>query len=100
MQKVMAQQPKWLEQLSLVVDRFLQHAPEIDLKKWGHAVESTAHRTGFVICGDLEVAARMVSQEQVVVGGPDVKEKIKELVLFSISEGYFGVRSRLGTTIG
>ena len=27
-------------------------------------------------------------------------KKIKELVLFSISEDYFGVRARLGTTIG
>ena len=64
-----------------------QH-PEINLAKWGNAVDATSHRAGFVVCGDLEVAARMVSAEPVVVGGPQVKDKIKELVLYSISEEF------------
>ena len=93
-------QPQWLEQLGLVVNRFMQNAPEINLAKWGNAVEATAHRAGFVISGDLEVASKMVSMEPVLVGGPQVKDKIKELVLYSISEDYFAVRAFLGTTIG
>jgi golgin subfamily B member 1 len=92
-------QPQMLEQLSVVVNRFMQAAPEINLAAWGHAVDAVTHRTGFVICGDLEVAARMVSAEPVVVGGPQVKDKIKELVLYSISEEYFSVRAQLGLTI-
>jgi hypothetical protein len=55
---------------------------------------------GFVLSGDLEVAARLVSAEPVVVGGPQVKDKVKELVLFSVSEEYFAVRKQLGLTIG
>jgi hypothetical protein len=93
-------QPQWLEQLGLVVQRFLQAAPEINLSKWGNAVDASSHRIGFIISGDLEVAARMVSVEPVVVGGPQVKDKVKELVVYSISEEYFKVRSHLGTTIG
>jgi golgin subfamily B member 1 len=93
-------QPHWLEQLGIVVNRFLQAAPEINLARWGNAVEATAHRVGFIIGGDLEVAARMVSVEPVVVGGPQVKDKVKELVVYSISEDYFKVRHHLGTTIG
>ena len=54
---------------------------------------------GFVVCGDLEVAARMVSAEPVTVGGPQVKDKIKELVLYSISEEFFTVRAQMGLTI-
>jgi hypothetical protein len=42
----------------------------------------------------------MVSAEPVTVGGPQVKDKIKELVLYSISEEYFAVRQQLGVTIG
>jgi tetratricopeptide (TPR) repeat protein len=93
-------QPQWLEQLGMVVNRFIQAAPEINLSKWSNAVDLTAHRIGFLISGDLEVAARMVSLEPVVVGGPQVKDKVKELVLYSISEDYFKARSHLGTTIG
>ncbi|MCX5742036.1 MAG: tetratricopeptide repeat protein, partial [Proteobacteria bacterium] len=97
MQKKMP--PQLLEQLGAVVSRFVQAAPEINLAKWGHAVDATSHRAGFVLCGDLEVAARMVSSEPVVVGGPQVKDKIKELVLYSISEEFFTVRAQMGLTI-
>ncbi|HWO19719.1 MAG TPA: tetratricopeptide repeat protein [Kofleriaceae bacterium] len=91
--------PQVIEQLGAVVSRFIQAAPEINLAKWGHAVDATSHRAGFVVCGDLEVAARMVSAEPVTVGGPQVKDKIKELVLFSISEEFFTVRAQMGLTI-
>ena len=91
--------PGLLEQLGAVVQRFIQAAPEINLAKWGHAVDAVSHRAGFVVCGDLEVAARMVSAEPVVVGGPQVKDKIKELVLYSISEEFFTVRAQMGLTI-
>jgi len=91
--------PQLLEQLAAVVTRFVQAAPEINLAKWGHAVDAVSHRAGFVVCGDLEVAARMVSAEPVVVGGPAVKDKIKELVLYSISEEFFTVRAQMGLTI-
>lgn len=92
--------PAVFEQLAAVVQRFIQAAPQVDLAKWGHAVDATSHRAGFVVCGDLEVASRMVSAEPVTVGGPQVKDKIKELVLYSISEEYFAVRQQMGVTIG
>jgi hypothetical protein len=91
--------PHALEQLGAVVQRFIQASPEINLAKWGHAVDAVSHRAGFVVCGDLEVAARMVSAEPVTVGGPQVKDKIKELVLYSISEEFFAVRAQMGLTI-
>jgi golgin subfamily B member 1 len=91
--------PHAMEQLGLVVQKFIQAAPEINLAKWGHAVDAVSHRAGFVVSGDLEVSARMVSAEPVTVGGPQVKDKIKELVLYSISEEFFAVRAQMGLTI-
>ncbi|HVV83476.1 MAG TPA: tetratricopeptide repeat protein [Kofleriaceae bacterium] len=92
--------PAVFEQLGLVVNRFIQNAPQVDLARWGHAVDATSHRAGFVVCGDLEVAARMIQGEPVTVGGPQAKDKIKDLVLYSISEEYFGVRQQMGLVIG
>jgi hypothetical protein len=92
--------PQWLEALHQVVKRFLQNAQEVDLVKWANAVEATGHRVGFILCADLEVAAKMVSMEPAVVGAPQAKDKIKELVLYSIAEEYFAVRQHLGTVIG
>jgi len=89
-----------LEQLGTVVQRFIKATPEIDVAKWGHAVDATAHRAGFIACGDLAVAARAIAAEPNVVGAPTVKDKLKELVLFSISEEYFAIRAQLGLAIG
>jgi hypothetical protein len=93
-------QPQWRDQLVTVVRRFLQNASEVDLVKWGFAVEATTHRIGFVLSGDLAAAASMISMEPAVVGGPTAKDKVKELLLYSISEDYFTVRQHLGTQIG
>ncbi len=94
--------PASREQLHGVVKKFLQNENEslVDLVKWGYAVEATVHRVGFLLCGDLEVAAKMVQMESVQVGGPQAKDKVRELVLYSISEDYFAVRQQLGTMIG
>jgi tetratricopeptide (TPR) repeat protein len=88
--------PQAFEQLGVLVQRFIQATPEIDMAKWGHAVEATSHRAGFVMCGDLAVSASGAAAEPVVVGGPSVKQKVKELVLFSISSEYFAIRAQMG----
>ena len=98
MQKRMS--PHALEQLGVVVQRFVDGAPAIDLAKWGHAVDAVSHRAGFLVCGDLATSARMIAAEPAVIGGPSVKDKLKQLVLFSISEEYFAVRAQMGLTIG
>jgi hypothetical protein len=93
-------QPMILEQLAALVGQFLQNAPEVNLARWGHAVDATASRLGFIVCGDLEVAARLVGAEPQLVGAPSPEEKVKELILYSVSEEYFTVRKQLGLTIG
>jgi hypothetical protein len=92
--------PAWIEQLAIVVRRFLETRAEADLHRFAQGVELTAARTGFILCNDLDVAARMVSQDPVRVGGMQPKDKIKELVLYSLSEEYFQVRQHLGLSIG
>jgi tetratricopeptide (TPR) repeat protein len=92
--------PQWKEQLDIVVKRFFERTIEVDLAKWGVSVEATGHRMGFIMCGDLEVTAKMVSLEPAQVGAPQAKEKIKELLLYSVSEDYFAVRQHLGTVVG
>lgn len=100
MRNVLSHYPAIYEQLGALVQRFLQNAPEVDLARWAHAVDATSYRLGFVLCGDLEVAARLVSADPVMVGGPQPKDKIKELILFAVSEDYFAIRKQLGLQIG
>ncbi len=91
--------PQMMEQLHLMVQRFLQTKAEVDLNKWGTAVELTTHRLGFILCGDLATAAKMISTEPATVGGLQPKEKIVELIMYAISDQYFEVRRHLGMAI-
>ena len=80
--------------------RFVQAGARTDVKRWLQCVELTACRAGFLICNDLETAARMI-QTLGATSAVDLapKEKIKELVLFSVSEEYFRLRQVLGIQI-
>jgi hypothetical protein len=53
-----------------------------------------------MILGDLEVAAKMVATEPAAIGSRPPKEKVKELVVYSVSEEYFHVRAELGLATG
>jgi tetratricopeptide (TPR) repeat protein len=92
--------PQMIEQLAAVVQRFITAKGEADIHKWSNAVDMTATRAGFLICGDLEVATRLVQSEPVSIGVADPKEKIRDLVLWSVSDEYFGLREHLGMQIG
>jgi hypothetical protein len=91
--------PQLHEQLGVVVQRFLATKAEADLKKWSNAVDYTATRAGYLMCNDLEVAARLAQAEPVTVGSDDPKEKVRDLVQWTISDEYFALREQLGLTI-
>jgi tetratricopeptide (TPR) repeat protein len=91
--------PQLLEQLGVVVQQFLASKTEADLKKWSNAVDYTATRAGYLMCNDLEVAARLAQAEPVTVGSDDPKEKVRDLIQWTISDEYFNLREQLGLTI-
>jgi tetratricopeptide (TPR) repeat protein len=92
--------PQQIEQLAAVVQRFVANKGEADIHKWANAVDLTATRMGFLISNDLEVATRLVQTEPVSIGVADPKEKIRDLVLWSVSDEYFALREHLGLQIG
>jgi golgin subfamily B member 1 len=92
--------PQMMEQLAVVVQRFVASKAEADLPRWAAAVDYTTTRAGFLMCNDLDVAARLVQAEPVAVGAAEPKEKIRDLLQWSISDEYFAVREHLGLVIG
>lgn len=93
-------QPADIELLNSITKRFVDAGARTDIKRWMQSVELTACRAGFVLCNDLEIAARMIQAEP-PMGAVDLtpKEKIQELILFSVSESYFRLREALGIQI-
>ncbi len=92
--------PQQMEQLAEVVRRFMASNAEVDLHKWATSVDYTSTRAGFLLCNDLEVAAVHVLSEPIAVGSADPKDKLRDLIQWSISEEYFELRSHLGLAIG
>ncbi len=93
-------QPVQLEAVKNIAKRFVQAEAKADIKQWMRASELTACRVGFLVANDLEIAARMISADS-GEGTVDVsaKEKVREVILFGVSEDYFALRERLGIQI-
>ncbi|HKE14808.1 MAG TPA: tetratricopeptide repeat protein [Kofleriaceae bacterium] len=66
---------------------------------WRTATDLTANRVGFILCNDLETAARRVAVESAGVSTLSAKDRLRDLLAYSVSELYFGVRRHLGLAI-
>ena len=58
------------------------------LEFWNQSVELTACRAGLLLSGDLEIARKIIGSEPQLSGALTPAEKIRELVLFSVSDDY------------
>jgi tetratricopeptide (TPR) repeat protein len=89
------------DQLKSLIRKFVESGGSTDVKRWAAAAELTGYRVGLLLCGDVQIAALMISQEQAVLGSTMApKDKIKELVLYGISEDYFAARRAVGVAVG
>ena len=89
-----------LDVLKQIVRKFMDAGGTGDVKRWMQAVELTAVRAGLLLCNDVDTAARLVQQiASESTADVMMKEKVKEIVLFSISESYFHLREALGIQI-
>jgi hypothetical protein len=82
------------EKLASLVSKLLQAGGALDLKKWVAAIDLTADRAGFLLAHDLSCAAEVMRATEDGASVP-VKERMKEIVLFSVSEEYFALRDKL-----
>ena len=86
------------EVLASHVSKLLQSGTTIDLKKWVASIDLTADRAGFLLAHDLHMATEVMraTEEAASVAS---KERMKEVVLFGISEEYLAIRAKLGVSI-
>ena len=93
-------QPVQRESLRIVVQKWMEDGAKADLKRWMQAIEITASRAGLLLCADLEIAKKIIAAEPQLPGDLPAAEKMKELLVFSVSEQYFGLRKSLGIAVG
>ena len=66
------------------------------IPSWRSAADLTANRVGFILCNDLETAARMIATETAAMSTLPAKERLRDLLAYAVSEPYFAVRRHLG----
>ncbi len=88
------------DSLRLVVQKFVEDGATADLKRWMQAIEITGCRAGLLLCADLEIAKKIIAAEPQLPGDLPPADKLKELIVFSVSEQYFTLRKALGIAVG
>jgi tetratricopeptide (TPR) repeat protein len=66
------------------------------ISSWRTATDLTANRVGFIVSNDLETAAKSIATEGVALSSLSVKERLRDLLAYAVSESYFVVRRHLG----
>ena len=89
-----------LDVLKQVVRKFIDAGGQAGVKRWMQAAEITALRAGLLLCDDVATAVHM-TQQIASDSTADLasREKVREIVLYSISESYFRLREQLGIQI-
>ena len=63
---------------------------------WRTATDLTANRVGFIVSNDLETAAKAIATEGAALSSLSVKDRLRDLLAYAVSESYFVVRRHLG----
>jgi golgin subfamily B member 1 len=93
-------QPVEKDSLRLVVQKFIEDGAKADLKRWMQSVDISGARAGLLLCADLEIAKKIIAAEPQLPGDLSPPDKLKELIVFSVSEQYLALRKALGIAIG
>jgi tetratricopeptide (TPR) repeat protein len=93
--------PKAVSDQIAVVGRKLvsERGGAIDMPAWMGAADLTSARVGFALTNDLASAARVISTEPAVGSPVSPKDRLRDLLAFSVSEDYFAVRKVLGLEV-
>jgi hypothetical protein len=87
-------------QLRQLFERFDAANNPLDARRWARGAEITAYRVGLLLADDLGVAAQHIRQEREGFTLLAARDRIHELVLYSVSDDYFAARKSLGLTVG
>ncbi|MEE2757898.1 MAG: tetratricopeptide repeat protein [Myxococcota bacterium] len=71
----------------------------LDVSNWLEGLEHTLNRVGLLFANDLQSAAAVLKTETGNFSRAATTDRVRELILFSISTEYFGLRKALGFSI-
>lgn len=88
-----------LDQVGTVANKLGKRVENGFIAGWRTATDLTANRVGLILCNDLETAARLVATESSGMSTMSAKDRLRDLLAYSVSEEYFAVRRHLGLVV-
>ncbi len=85
-----------LEQVAALAGKVAGRVGNGLIPGWRSATDLTANRVGLILCSDLETAARLIATETGATSTLGAKDRLRDLLAYSVSDGYFAVRRHLG----
>ena len=68
----------------------------LDATRWLDGVDLTADRLGLLCANDLSQAVMAMKNTQYAIGKLEMSDKIRELIVYSVSPEYLALRAALG----
>ena len=72
---------------------------QLDVSAWMRDLERTACRAGLLACGDITVAAHMLTIDGRVMAGLSARDRVRDTVAYSVSEPYARLRAAVGVAV-
>lgn len=91
--------PKLRDHLAQVVSKLLSTGASLDIKRWIAGCDHSVDRAGFILADDLQTAIEVIRAGEDPTVAPDMTERVKDLLAYSVSAEYQGVRERLRIAI-
>jgi hypothetical protein len=88
-------QPAVLDQLGIITTKLVAKG-DVDARRWIQGAAFTVTRAAFILSDSLETAARIVTQENDTSIAVSNKDRLRDLIAYSVSDPYLRVRSELG----
>ena len=92
--------PDMNEMTKLIQKMSANPGQHLNVSKWLEMVEHSSNRLGLLLCNDVGSAIEAIKNEQRQFSKAPTQERIRELILFALSENYFQLRKALGLAIG
>jgi len=88
-----------IAELGILVERARAASGEIDVKRWSQLADLSASRAGLLLAGDLKLAHTALAREGQSPGDLPLREQLRELSLFAISDAHAHLRQTLGIAV-
>jgi tetratricopeptide (TPR) repeat protein len=88
-----------LEQVAAMAGKLGERVSGSALVAWRGATDLTANRAGLILANDLASAAKAIATETATTSSAPVKDRLRELLSYAVSEPYFQVRRHLGLVV-